>query len=452
VATARLTGVLLVGGASTRFGSPKAQALFEGETLAERGWRTLGEVCDERIAVGKQADGLALPFDVLDDASDVRAPLAGVVAGLRAATHDRCVVLPVDTPLVRPEHLRALAATDGIVTVPQTGPLPGVYSRSALPELEQRLHAGKLALRGALGALDTRVLTLDCFALANVNTARDLPLIATRARAVRAAELAARAHGVEVNAPTVLQDWNDTIVHLRPAPVVARVRTSWLDEDPEATVERELAIVGHAAARGAPVVRPTPNARPGPHRFEGLTLSFWEYVEELPAEVTPSEAAASLRSLHAALADYPSSLPTLWSRLERAQSAVADARSCPRLPEDDRRFLAARVEALSSAFRAMKLPERPIHGGPHLANLLQTPIGPRWIDFDTVCLGPLEWDLAHLPEAAAASYPDASREALSLARELVSAEVAVWCWCTYGRAPEVDEAARFHLARSRAAN
>ena len=41
-----LTGILLVGGASSRFGSPKALAEFEGETLADRAWRLLGEVCD----------------------------------------------------------------------------------------------------------------------------------------------------------------------------------------------------------------------------------------------------------------------------------------------------------------------------------------------------------------------------------------------------------------------
>ena len=66
-----LTGVLLVGGASRRFGSPKALARLDDETLAERAWRTLGEACDERLAVGKAADELALPFPLLDDGTEI---------------------------------------------------------------------------------------------------------------------------------------------------------------------------------------------------------------------------------------------------------------------------------------------------------------------------------------------------------------------------------------------
>src|SRR5207248_582986 len=100
VARSGLTGILLVGGASSRFGSPKALAQLNGETLAERAWRTLGETAGGRIAVGKQRDRLTLPFPVLDDGSKTRAALAGLVAGLRAAPTELCVVLPVDTPLV----------------------------------------------------------------------------------------------------------------------------------------------------------------------------------------------------------------------------------------------------------------------------------------------------------------------------------------------------------------
>ena len=68
----------------------------------------LGDACDERLAVGKAADGLSLPFPLVDDAADVRAPLAGIVAGLRAASHEVCVVLPVDCAAVTAGALREL--------------------------------------------------------------------------------------------------------------------------------------------------------------------------------------------------------------------------------------------------------------------------------------------------------------------------------------------------------
>jgi molybdopterin-guanine dinucleotide biosynthesis protein A len=168
------SGVLLVGGASTRFGSAKALACFRGETLAQRAWRLLGEACAERIAVGKVVDRLELPFPVLDDGSDVRAPLAGLVAGLRAAAHEVSVVVPVDMPLLTGEMLRRLAAACRDASVPQTGPLPGAYHRRALPALERRLEAGDLTLAAALGELATVTVELDPELLVNVNSQEDL--------------------------------------------------------------------------------------------------------------------------------------------------------------------------------------------------------------------------------------------------------------------------------------
>jgi molybdopterin-guanine dinucleotide biosynthesis protein A len=178
-----LTGILLVGGESRRFGAPKALARLAGETLAERAWRVLGDVCEERIAVGKTADALELPFPLIDDGTSVRAPLAGVVAGLRAARHELCIVLPVDCPLVATADLRALAdaAAGADAAVPQSGPLPGAYRRSVLPVLERRLSARDLALRDALDELRTNRVDLDPERLANVNSAADLDRVARAA-------------------------------------------------------------------------------------------------------------------------------------------------------------------------------------------------------------------------------------------------------------------------------
>jgi molybdopterin-guanine dinucleotide biosynthesis protein A len=174
VADRELTGVLLVGGASTRFGSPKAVASFDGETLAQRAWRLLGDACDERIAVGKHADGLELPFELVDDDTDVRAPIAGVVAGLRAAAYDTVVVIPVDMPHLTAGSLHELAAACRQVAVPHTGPLPGAYRRTALPALEHALATGELSLRDAIRDLDVATVDLDASVLLNVNTPDDV--------------------------------------------------------------------------------------------------------------------------------------------------------------------------------------------------------------------------------------------------------------------------------------
>jgi molybdopterin-guanine dinucleotide biosynthesis protein A len=167
-----ITGILLVGGASRRFGSPKALARFGGQTLAERGWAALAW-CDERLALGK-ADTPQLPFQVLDDGTPVRAPIAGVVAGLRLAKHELCVFLPVDCPFMGEAELRVLAAACRDAAVTHVGPLPGAYRRSALPDLERALAAGRLALRDAVAEVDAAVVELRPEALANVNAPVDL--------------------------------------------------------------------------------------------------------------------------------------------------------------------------------------------------------------------------------------------------------------------------------------
>lgn len=166
-----LTGALLVGGASTRFGSPKALARIDGETFADRGRRVLAEACDEVLVVGKRGE---LPFDVVDDGSETRAPIAGVVAGLRAAANEVVVFLPVDCPWMTAEAVRALGEACRDAAVPTTGPLPGAWAKSALPVLEERLASGPLGLHRAYEALDVATVELDPAVLADVDTPADL--------------------------------------------------------------------------------------------------------------------------------------------------------------------------------------------------------------------------------------------------------------------------------------
>jgi molybdopterin-guanine dinucleotide biosynthesis protein A len=154
-----------VGGASMRFGSPKALARFGDETLAERTWRLLGMAFPARLAVGKGE--LDLPFPVVVEPAEPQAPLVGVIAGLRAAATETAVFLPVDCPLVTTALLRELGERRAVT---QTGPLPGAYSKDDLPELERRLASADWSLRG----VNPRALEADRRLLANVNTPADL--------------------------------------------------------------------------------------------------------------------------------------------------------------------------------------------------------------------------------------------------------------------------------------
>jgi hypothetical protein len=111
----------------------------------------------------------------------------------------------------------------------------------------------------------------------------------------------ARAHGLTVDEPVVLRDLSNLLVHLRPAPVVARVATTtaaargggleWL--------EREVELARYLVARGAPVVAPAVELPPGPHLHEGWAITFWHHVDYDPDRPpTGADVGAALRVLH----------------------------------------------------------------------------------------------------------------------------------------------------------
>ncbi len=154
-----LTGILLAGGASTRFGSPKELAAFDGETLGDRAWRLLGEACDERIRVGAGDD-------------PGTGPVAAIAAGLRQASHEIAVVIPVDMPRLTVAALHELAAACRDATVAQDGPLPCAIARRTLPAF----NTDERRLRAVLAGLDTAEIELDASLLLNVNTPADVEL------------------------------------------------------------------------------------------------------------------------------------------------------------------------------------------------------------------------------------------------------------------------------------
>ena len=217
------------------------------------------------------------------------------------------------------------------------------------------------------------------------------------ARAVRAL-LAARAvaaeHGVRSTEPRVLRDGVNVVVHLAPAPVVARVATltPLLRTSPLRSFAREVAVAGALAAAGAPVVAPSDLLPPGPHRYAGLELSFWQYVEVLPATPSPGEAAGALVELHGYLAALPVDGAPLDTPLDDLARFVSLGRAWGAAPAQLDRLR----ERLAELRPRLDGEVVRLHGDAHPGNLLATRGGWRWTDLEDTCAGPRTWDLACL--------------------------------------------------------
>ncbi|HEU5345685.1 MAG TPA: phosphotransferase, partial [Ktedonobacterales bacterium] len=72
--------------------------------------------------------------------------------------------------------------------------------------------------------------------------------------------------------------------------------------------------------------------------------------------------------------------------------------------------------------------EQILHGEPHPGNVLTTKHGLLFIDLETCCRGPVEFDLAHAPEAASAQYPGINHDLLRACRILMLAMITSWRW------------------------
>jgi hypothetical protein len=213
-------------------------------------------------------------------------------------------------------------------------------------------------------------------------------------RAAAAATAVAAAHGVGVREPRVLHDGVNVVVHLAPAPVVARVATltPLLRPDPARPSGREVAVAGALAAVGAAVVAPSDLLPPGPHAHGGLTLSFWRHVEVLPRAPGPADVAGALAALHAHLARLPVTGAPLDTPLEDLATWVDRAGAWGVSPA-----VRARVAERVADLRArLGGPAQVLHGDAHPGNLLATRDGWLWTDLEDTCSGPVAWDLACL--------------------------------------------------------
>jgi Ser/Thr protein kinase RdoA (MazF antagonist) len=244
--------------------------------------------------------------------------------------------------------------------------------------------------------------------------------------ALAAALQMGRELGLTIDQPRVLSDEQNLLVHLAPAPVVARVATriAWSRPDPAAWLAREVAVAGHAAQRGGPVVPPTTEVPPGPHRKDGYDLTLWRYVAASDALATEAEVGEALARLHLSLRDFPQeALPDRLPVHVQIENELGALEREALLDLAKLQALRALHARLSAELAAVKGTPGVLHGDAHPWNLLSTDAGWRWIDMEETGFGPQEFDLAVL--ASKVENPDAalSQYASTMGRSPVPMEI-----------------------------
>jgi hypothetical protein len=269
--------------------------------------------------------------------------------------------------------------------------------------------------------------------------------MAATQRAVDAALAVAREHGLTTERAVVVRDLTNVLVHLAPAPVVARVPITLARLRAGDWFAEEMRVASFLAAAGAPIAPPADVVEPGPHERDGFHVSFWRWIDTDVERFDAAAAGHALRELHAALATYPGRLPTC-DRLDEVRRLLATFEQSDEIA--GLRALAAELDPLDG---------RPIHGDAHLRNVLWSRDGPLWTDLENVCRGPVEFDLACLrfrgsaeAEAAIAAYGAHDDGAVAAAMPHLTLFLAAWTLVVVERtqAPEAHAEARRRVERA----
>ncbi len=266
-------------------------------------------------------------------------------------------------------------------------------------------------------------------------------------RAVAAAMSTASSLDLTVDDVVVLHDSNKLTVRLLPCDVLARVAPA-----AHQVSQFEVELAQRLAESGCPVAALDPRVDPRVYERDGFAVTLWTYYEPATArEVSPASYARALKRLHAGMRKLDVPAPHFTDRVEQAQQLVASRDHTPALADADRELLGDTLRRLRRVIGGHGAAEQLLHGEPHPGNLLTTKNGLLFIDLETCCRGPVEFDLAHAPKEVSEHYLAVRQDLLRECRILVLAMIATWRWDRGDQLPNGRQLGTEWLSQIRAA-
>jgi hypothetical protein len=266
-------------------------------------------------------------------------------------------------------------------------------------------------------------------------------------RAVAAATSIVAALDLTVDDAIVLHNSNKLALRVLPCDVLARVAHVGHE-----VAQFEVDLAQRLAETDSPVAALEPRVEPRVYERDGFAVTLWTYYQPVaPQEVSPADYADALERLHSGMRKLDVTAPHFTDRVAEAQQLVASRDHTPALADDDRALLSTTLRSLRRAIGDRGAAEQLLHGEPHPGNVLSTKTGPLFIDLETCCRGPIEFDLAHVPEEVSERYPDVDHELLRECRILMLAMIATWRWDRDDQLPNGRQLGTEWLSQIRAA-
>ena len=180
-------GILLAGGMSRRFGSPKAFASINDKFFYEQVCRALDAVCDHVVIVTREELIPRFPeeLDVIIDLPSISGlgPLAGIYTAMTERPADQYLVLPCDMPFIGQKETAALihlAEGTNDVTAVRTSeehiPLFSIWNHRVKKDLKREVLNKQLSVMNFLDKVETNwvdsgLIHYDKTIFRNINTA-----------------------------------------------------------------------------------------------------------------------------------------------------------------------------------------------------------------------------------------------------------------------------------------
>lgn len=164
----KCTGVLLVGGESSRMGMNKALLDIGGKPLYQRSLEVLDRVCSEVLISCREIDlYTGNGFKAIPDLIKGKGPLGGFYSVIRQAGYDHIFMVACDMPFLNGKAIRYVYSELGeydMVIPSVRGKLQllhAFYHKRVLPVVEDQIQRNRLSLIDLLNTCNAKILPVE---------------------------------------------------------------------------------------------------------------------------------------------------------------------------------------------------------------------------------------------------------------------------------------------------